>query len=232
MQRSKIKVGAEYAEARYRDWAEYRGRVKRVQVLSVEPWRVVPHWQAEQDETPPDAVAVPGTTDEALEVGRRYRRFVPTRWNKGVGTLVLVRQWEEGTDGNAGHWGRPQVAETRHIVATWRDAEKQMAEAKAQRDEERRRAEAERNRLAEREGRINERMRDVGITIQARVERSRFDRSTDVLTIKADMLEALLTLAEKGHEVRRLQAQAEALLPGYTNNQARGAVPTHRPDLP
>lgn len=203
MQRTKIKVGAEYAEARYRDWSESRNRAKRVQVLSVEPWRVVPHWQAEQDETPPEAVAVPGTTDQALEVSRRYRRFVPTRWNKGVGTLVLVRQWEEDRDGSNGHWGKPQVAETRHIVATWRDAEKQMAEARAVQDANRRAAEAERNRLAEREGRINERMRDVGITIQARVERSRFDRSTDVLTIKADMLEALLTLAERGFEGTR-----------------------------
>lgn len=195
MQRSKIKVGAEYAEARYRDWAEYRGRSKRVQVLSVEPWRVVPHWQAEQDETPPEAVAVPGSTDEALEVPKRYRRLVPTQWSRGVGTLVLVRQWEEGTDGDAGHWGKPQVAETRHIVATWEDAEKQMAEAQAQRDAERRRAEAERNRLAEREGRINERLRDLNLDRQVMLERSRISTG-DVSTVTADLLEALLDLAE------------------------------------
>lgn len=209
MQRSKIKVGAEYGEARYRDWAEYTGRVARVQVLSVEPWRVVPHWQAERDETPPEAVAVPGTTDQALEVSKRYRRFVPGRWDRGVGTLVLVRQWLPGENGNRGAWGKPQVAETRHIVATWADAEKQMAEAQAQRDADRRAAEAERNRLAEREGRINERMRDVGITIHARVERSRFDRRTDVLTIRADMLEALLTLAERPEQIETTYSLAE-----------------------
>ena len=210
MQRSKIQVGAEYATASHRDWAEYRSRVKRVQVLSVEPWRVVPHGQAEQDETPPDAVAVPGTTDEALEVSRRYRRFVPTRWNKGVGTLVLVRQWEVGLVSGEGRWGKPQVAETRHIVATWADAEKQMAEAQAQRDAERRRSEAERNRLAEREGRINERVRDLGIQMSARVERSRFNHDVDILTIKADTLFTLLDLAEAGYAAQRAQAEEDA----------------------
>lgn len=203
MQRSKIKVGAEYAEARYRDWVEYRSRVTRVQVLSVEPWRVVPHWQAQGDETAPEAVAVPGTTDEALEVSKRYRRLVPTQWSRGVGTLVLVRQWVENRDTGGGHWGKPQVAETRHIVATWPDAEKQMAEAQAQRDEERRRSEAERSRLREREGRINERVRDLGIQMTARVERSRFNHDVDVLTIRADTLFTLLDLAEQGYAAQR-----------------------------
>jgi hypothetical protein len=203
MQRSKIKVGAEYGEARYRDWAEYASRVKRVQVLSVEPWRVVPHGQAESDETAPDAVAVPGTTDEALEVPRRYRRLVPTQWSRGLGTLVLVREWVENRDTGGGHWGKPQVAETRHIVATWPDAEKQIAEAQARRDADRRASEAERSRLREREGRINERMRDLGIQMNSRVERSRFNHDVDVLTIRADMLFTLLDLAEQGYAAQR-----------------------------
>src|SRR3546814_15934545 len=60
--------------------------------------------------------------------------LVPTQWSRGVGTLVLVRQWVENRDTGGGHWGKPQVAETRHIVATWPDAAKQMAEAQEKRD--------------------------------------------------------------------------------------------------
>src|SRR3546814_6131452 len=89
------------------------------------------------------------------------------------------------------------------LVATWPDAEKQMAEAQAERDEERRRSEAERSRLREREGRINERVRDLGIQMTARVERSRFNHDVDVLTIRADALFTLLDLAEQGYAAQR-----------------------------
>ena len=204
MQRSKIKVGEEYAVSNFRDWAHDRSRTDRVQVLSVEPWLAMARWQAENDTSPAETVPEPGSEPKTLlEVSRRYRRFVPTKWNKSVGTLVLVRGWLEDRDGSNGHWGEPSVTETRRLVAPGGDAEKQFERRRIGRDPEAPSGEAERNRLAEREGRINERMRDVGIVMQARVERSRFNREHDVLTIRADMLEDLLRLAERGFEGTR-----------------------------
>src|SRR3546814_16987815 len=78
-----------------------------------------------------------------------------------------------------------------------------MAEAQEKRNQESRRLEAERSRLREREGRINERMRDLGIQMNSRVERSRFNHDVDVLTIRADMLFTLLDLAEQGYAAQR-----------------------------
>src|SRR3546814_4675097 len=74
-----------------------------------------------------------------------------------------------------------------------------MAEAQAERDEERRRSEAERSRLREREGRINERVRDLGIQMTARVERSRFNHDVNFLRIRPDTRFTLLNLAERGY---------------------------------
>lgn len=212
MQRSKIKVGGEYAMARYRDWAQRPGSVKKVQPLDIGAWRVTAHWQAEQDTTDPDLVPDPDQPGQSLSVPKRYRRRTQTEWNRGLGNLVLVREWRDAKNGEPGHWGDPFAVETRLITTTWEDAEDQMQKARDERAAQRRAVEAERSRLAEREGRINERLRDLGIVMTSRVERSRFNHDVDILTIRADVLDTLLGLAEAGHAAQRAEdetAQAE-----------------------
>lgn len=201
MQRSKIKVGAEYALASWRDWDKYRGHARRVQVLDVGPWENVARYRADIDTEKPEVVPVPHRPSrETLEVSKRYRRRVPTQYDRGQGSLVLVRPWLPGADGNKGAWGEPTTAETRHLVATWEDAEVKM---KAYQDDEAAKthaAEAERHRRLDREGRIQERLRDLDVASRPSVERSRFS-SEDVVTIRAEHLERLLDLAE-GAQVR------------------------------
>lgn len=199
MQRSKIKVGVEYALAAWRDWDKYRGHAKKVQVLDVGAWEDVPHYRAQIDTAAPETVPVPGyVTDqvpEMLEVSKRYRRRVPTKYDRGLGSLVLIRQWLPGENGNEGAWGEPTTAQTRHLVATWEDAEAKMQAYQDEQDAQTRAARAEKSRRNDREGRINERLRDLGVNRSLLLERSRFS-GEDVSTVTADLLEALLTLAE------------------------------------
>lgn len=198
MQRSKIKVGAEYALARWRDWDKYRGHATKVQVLDVEPWDSLPQYRASTDTRPPETVRVPGISaaDGAalLEVPNRYRRREDVA-RFGKGNLVLVRQWLPGENGNEGAWGAPRTAETRHLVATWEDAEAKMQAYQDEQDAQTQAARAEKSRRNDREGRINERLRDLGVNRSLLLERSRFS-SEDVSTVTADLLEALLDRAE------------------------------------
>lgn len=200
MQRSKIKVGEEYALASYRDWYMYSGHVRRVQVLDVGAWQNVPHYRAQTDPEAPETVPVPGydpdQTSETLEVPKRYRRRVPTRFDRGLGSLVLVREWLPNSDGT-GSWGEPTTAQTRHLVATWEDAEARMKAYRNEQNAKTRAAEEERHRRYEREGRINERLRDAGVNRSINLERSRFN-GNDVSTVTADLLEALLDLIDGG----------------------------------
>ena len=207
MQRSKIQVGVEYAESRVKDWAEYPSYVTRVQVLDAEPWLVQAHWQATHDESDPDTVPDPGSPEAPhLIVPKRYRRRDKSRGYRDKGNLVLIRSWIKPQDHVPGHWGDPEVTETRMLVTTWEDAEDKMQAVRDRKSEERKAANAEKARLREREGRINERVRDLGILTSFRVERSRMSRDTDVLTIKADTLEALLGLAEVGRAAQDMLA--------------------------
>ena len=195
MQRNKIKVGEEYALASYRDWYMYSGHVRQVQVLDVGAWENVPHYRAQADTEKPEVVSVPHRpARETLEVSKRYRRRVPTRFDRGMGSLVLVRQWLPNSDGT-GSWGEPETAQTRHLVATWEDAEAKMKAYRNEQNAKTRAAEEERHRRYEREGRINERLRDAGVNRSINLERSRFS-GNDVSTVTADLLEALLDLAE------------------------------------
>lgn len=195
MQRSKIEVGAEYALATWRDWEKYRGHARRVQVLDAEPWENVAYYRADVDTEEAEVVALPG--GGTVEVSKRYRRRRPMPYNRGrgKGTLVLVRQWLPGANGNTGAWGEPTTAETRTLVATWEDAEQRMNAH--QRAEEQRLAAArsEKSSRKDREGRINERLRDLNLDRQVILERSRISTG-DVSTVTADLLEALLDLAE------------------------------------
>lgn len=195
MQRNKIKIGEEYALASYRDWYMYSGHVRRVQVLDVSAWENVPHFRAQEDTTSPEVVSIPHRpARETLEVPKRYRRRVPTRFDRGLGSLVLVREWLPNSDGT-GSWGEPTTAQTRHLVATWEDAEAKMKAYRNEQNAKTRAAEEERHRRYEREGRINERLRDAGVNRSINLERSRFS-GDDVSTVTADLLEALLDLAE------------------------------------
>src|SRR3546814_3935902 len=49
MQRSKIKVGSDYAASNYRDW--YQHAIKAVQVLDVGFWHHLSNWDKEADRT-------------------------------------------------------------------------------------------------------------------------------------------------------------------------------------
>lgn len=200
MQRNKIKVGEEYALSSYRDWYMYSGSVRRVQVLDVGAWENVPHFRAQADTEAPETVLVPGyatdQTSEMLEVPKRYRRRVPTRFDRGRSSLVLIREWLPNSDGT-GSWEKPTTAQTRHLVATWEDAEAKMQAYRNEQNAKTRAAEEERHRRYEREGRINERLRDAGVNRSINLERSRFS-GNDVSTVTADLLEALLDLAEHG----------------------------------
>lgn len=199
MQRSKIKVGVDYALATWRDWEKYRSHVRKVQVLDVGAWEVVPAYRSQTDTKPPEVVPIPHRpARETLEVPLRYRRYETIYGaprSKGMGNYVLVRQWLPGADNNQGAWGDPVAVETRTLVATWEDAEQRMAAHQQAEAERLAAARAEKSSRKDREGRINERLRDLNLDRQVTLERSRISTG-DVSTVTADLLEALLGLAE------------------------------------
>jgi len=197
MQRSKIEVGADYALATWRDWDKYRGHARRVQVLDAEPWENVARYRADVDTEEAEVVRLPG--GGTVEVSKRYRRRRPMPYDRGrgKGSLVLIRQWLPGANGNTGAWGEPTTAETRTLVTTWEDAEQRMAAHQQAEEERLSAARAEKSIRRDREGRINERLRDVHIDRQVILERSRISAG-DVSTVTADLLEALLDLIDGG----------------------------------
>lgn len=202
MQRSKIEVGEEYALATWRDWDKYRGHARRVQVLDAKPWENVARYRADVDTEEAEVVSLPG--GGTVEVSKRYRRRRPMPYDRGrgLGTLVLIRQWVPAANGNRGAWGEPTTAETRTLVATWAEAEVKMAAHQQAEEERLSAARAEKSRRKDRQGRINERLRDLNLDRQVILERSRISTG-DVSTVTADLLEALLTLAERGFEDTR-----------------------------
>lgn len=201
MQRKKLKVGAEYGHATYRDWYDYRGNVRRVQLLDAGGWRTVPYYREQLDTTDPETVQVPGSAPdnplggERLTVPKRYRRKQADPFSKGQGNLVLVRIWGED---EPDQWGEPRTAETRHLVDTWDEAIRRVTESEEKRNAKRASDEELRVARVRRGNRIDERLLALGIEWSGKVEASRFSWGTDVMTIEVDKLEQLLVIAERG----------------------------------
>lgn len=194
MQRSKIKVGSDYAVSDRRDWTHYN--IRPVQVLDVGHWRHLSRWDKEGVAAAPDTVHEPHRPSiEKIEVPGHIRR--------GEGHLsrdrnaVLVRPFTEAEDGTRSY-GLPYTAPTRSLVAP-------LAEAQAQREEYRtnylaevKAAQEKRDERASEEEKFNERLAAFGA---APVERNYY--SGDRFILPAATLNMLLTLAERSFEGTR-----------------------------
>lgn len=194
MQRSKIKVGSDYAVSDRRDWTHYN--IKAVQVLDVGFWRHLSNWDKEARAAAPDTVHEPHRPSiETIDVPGHIRR--------GEGSfsrdrnIVLVRPFTEAEDGTRSY-GLPYTATTRSLVAP-------LAEAQAQREEYRTRylaevkaAQEKREVRASEEEQFNARLAAFGA---APVERNYY--SGDRFILPAATLEMLLTLAERSVEAPR-----------------------------
>ena len=187
MQRSKIKVGGEYAASTYRDWERYG--LTMVQVLDAAPWHHLSHWDKEGIAAPPETVPEPeGWGDAMLEVPGEIRR--------GDGHMtrdrnrVLVRAFSEDNEGNR-TYQQPITMATRALVAP-------LEEAKARREayitrtrEARDRADAESARRRAVRDDFDRRLRGLGYP-QSNGFIAGYRVSVDETT-----LDRLLTLAER-----------------------------------
>src|SRR3546814_4396421 len=107
MQRSKIKVGSDYAASNYRDW--YQHAIKAVQVLDVGFWHHLSNWDKEAAAAPPDTVPEPHRpAAEVVEVPGTIRRG-DGRFSRDRHT-VLVRPFTEAEDGTR-TYGKPRSEE-------------------------------------------------------------------------------------------------------------------------
>lgn len=146
MQRSKIKVGSDYAVSNYRNWYKYN--IETVQVIDVGFWYPLSHWDKEGIAAPPDTVHEPHRpANETVEVPGHIRRG-DGRFSRDR-NAVLVRPFTEAEDGTRSY-GTPYMEATRALVAplagAWERREEYRArtnaELKAARDKrEKRQAE-------------------------------------------------------------------------------------------
>lgn len=193
MQRSKIKVGAEYAVSNYRDWWTYG--VRFVQVLDTGQWlslhRLDDKARAETPEEVQNPDMKPGFTIQVPEHIRRNNG----RRRGSSGNLVLVR-YVIDSEGGTREYGDVTLAETRHLVAERADAEQRVADHRAMRDEQHRAAAEERDLRKAQEKGFNERLAAFGAgpVVPA---------STGRWTLDGATLDMLLTLAERSFEGTR-----------------------------
>lgn len=203
MQRNKIKVGSDYAVSNFRDW--YKHSIKAVQVIDVGFWHHLSHWDKEGIAAPPDTVHEPHRPAiEKIEVPGQIRRG-DGRFSRDRPT-VLIRPFTEAEDGTRSY-GKPYTVATRDLVAPLAEAQQRREDYRTQNDAEMKAAREKREQRAAEEAQFNERLAGLG---HGPVGRNYY--SGDRYVLDAATLNALLDLAEEGHEVRRLQAQAEALI--------------------
>lgn len=203
MQRSKIKVGSDYAASDRRDWTHYP--IKAVQVLDVGFWRHLSNWDKEGRAAAPDTVHEPHRPSiEKIEVPGHIRRG-ESGFSRDRNT-VLVRPFTEAEDGTR-TYGKPYTEATRSLVAPLAEAQERREQYRIQNNAEMQAAREKREQRAAEEKQFNERLAAFGA---GPVERNYY--SGDRFILDAATLNTLLTLAEEGQEVRRLQAQAEAFL--------------------
>jgi hypothetical protein len=187
MQRSKIKVGSDYAVSNYRDWWQHP--IRGAQVIDVGFWHHLSHWDKEGAAAPPDTVPEPHRPSiEVIEVPGTIRRG-DGRFSRDRHT-VLVREFSE-KDGKR-TYSKPYTAATRDLVAP-------LAEAQQRREEYRTRTQAEaavarekREQRAAEEEQFNTRLAAFGA---GPVGRNYY--SGDRYVLDAATLSMLLTLAER-----------------------------------
>lgn len=189
MQRSKIKVGSDYAASDRRDWTHYP--ITSVQVLDVGAWRQLSHWDKPGIAAPPDTVPAPHRpANETIDVPGHIRRGEGT-FSRDRNT-VLVRPFTEAADGTRSY-GKPYTAPTRSLVAPLAEAQERREEYRTRSLAEARAAREKREQRAAEEQQFNERLAALGAG-----EASRNYYSGDRYVLDTATMETLLTLAERG----------------------------------
>lgn len=187
MQRSKIKVGFDYALSSYRDWWTYG--FTSAQVLDVGHWHHLSHWDKEGMAAAPDTVHEPHRPSrETIEVPGQIRRG-DGRMTRNR-NLVLIRPFTE--EDGVRKYGKPYTAATRDLVAPLAEAQQRRAEYQEETRKAARAARIERERRQAQEEQFNERLAKWGV---GPVGRSHY--AGDRFVLDAAALETLLTLAER-----------------------------------
>jgi hypothetical protein len=137
MQRSKIKVGAEYAVSNLREWERYG--VKFVQVLDADRWYALGQWDERGRSEDAETVDEPHRPiGHRLEVPSHIRRRGDSiGYRTAPSNRVLVRYVSVADDGSV-EYGTPTLMQTRHLVAERAEAEERIAAHVQRRDEEER----------------------------------------------------------------------------------------------
>lgn len=194
MQRSKIKVGFDYAVSDRRDWVH--DNIKPVQVLDLGHWRQLSHWDKEGREAAPDAVPAPHRpANETVDIPGHIRRGEGS-FSRDKNT-VLVRPFTEVGDGTRSY-GRPYLTPTRSLVAPLAEAQQQREEYRTRTRAEAQAASEKREQRAAEQEQFNERLAQFGA---GPVSRNYY--SGDRYVLDTATLEMLLTLAERGFEGTR-----------------------------
>lgn len=202
MQRSKIKVGSDYAASDRRDWTHYN--ITPVQVLDVGFWRHLSHWDKEGIAAAPDTVPAPHRpANETVDIPGHIRRGEGT-FSRDRNT-VLVRPFTEAADGTRSY-GKPYTVATRSLVAPLAEAQERREEYRARNLAEAKAAREKREQRAREEERFNRRL---GAFDAGPISRNYYSGGQFVLD--AATLEMLLTLAERGRLVEEQQAIVLAL---------------------
>lgn len=189
MQRSKIKVGFDYAVSDRRDWTHYP--ITSVQVLDVGNWRHLSHWDKEGMAAAPDTVHEPHRpANETVDIPGHIRRGEGT-FSRDRNT-VLVRPFTEAADGKRSY-GKPYTAPTRSLVAPLEEGQAQREEYRTRSLADAQAAREKREQRAAEEKAFNERLAAFGA---GPVDRNYYRR--DQYAVSASTLEMLLTLAERG----------------------------------
>lgn len=193
MQRSKIKVGSDYAASDRRDWTHYN--IKAVQVLDVGFWRHLSNWDTEGRAAAPATVQDPDLNNPAIEVPGHIRRG-ESGFSRNRNT-VLVRPFTEAEDGTR-TYGKPYTEATRSLVAPLAEAREKREQYRIQNNAEIQAAREKREQRAAEEAQFNERLAKFGA---GAVERNYY--SGDRFILDAATLNMLLTLAERSVEAPR-----------------------------
>lgn len=202
MQRSKIKVGSDYAASDRRDWTHYP--IKAVQVLDVGFWRHLSNWDKEGRAAAPDTVHEPHRPAiEKIEVPGHIRRG-ESGFSRDRNT-VLVRPFTEAEDGTR-TYGKPYTEATRSLVAPLAEAKEKREQYRIQNNAEMQAAREKREQRAAEGAQFNERLATFGA---GAVERNYY--SGDRFVLDAATVEMLLTLAERGRVAEERQARVLAL---------------------
>lgn len=194
MQRSKIKVGEEYAVSDRRDWTHYN--IRAVQVLDLGYWRRLSNWDKEGITAPEDTVHEPHRPPiETIEIPGKIRRG-ESRYS-GDRNSVLVRPFTEAEDGTRSY-GTPYLAATRALMAPLAEAQERREEYRTRSLAEAEAAREKREARSSEEEQFNARLAAFGA---GPVDRNYY--SGDRFILDAATLNMLLTLAERSVEGTR-----------------------------